>query len=138
MPAVMLTCTVRSVGEAPKKSSSREARNLSGELTDRSSETRFGKTKWLKNDVLCEYERRRSDFRFTALLRRGGEGEVPSESSRPSLPQTLILRVCNSGSGPGLASEKFRMSLQSQLWKSRDWICSVREESIAIVVTGML
>ena len=58
-------------------------------------------------------QRRRNDSRFTALLKRGGEGGDLSNPSRMPVAHLVVLitRVCSNGSGPGLTVEKFWLVL---------------------------
>ena len=73
---MIFMCTVRSMGEASRKSSSSEGQYPSapGTSMDNSNEVRFGKAKWPKNGNLSEHKT--NFFKLTALVKRGTEGGV--------------------------------------------------------------
>ena len=93
MVAMISICTVRSIGEASRKLSSRKVRNLSDGVTKKSNETRVGKVKEVRDGAHADLECKRRTFRLTASPKRGCDGgRLLSKCSISSL-KILILSV---------------------------------------------
>ena len=125
MSAIIVMCTVRSIGEASRKSSKPEAWNSFNAVAEKSNETRLGKLRGVREVDHVVFEWKRSTLRFMALLKRGCEGGWLSW--KPSKARSL-----------GLTSENFWMFCQSPPKKSRRLIFPEQVESGSIVLTGTM
>ena len=128
--AVILIHTVRRVGEASRKSSSREAWKPSDGLGGKSYETRFGKAKRVEDGINFDLEWKRSTLGFAAWVKMiGGGAVVVSEVSG-----FLIVRAYRSRGDPELIPENLWMCAQSLHTKSRVVILSLWEGRSAITL----